>query len=83
MEFLTTHTDLICFTPQQALSNNSVTDFIILEYKDHIGGRVHSVPFGTGADGKPLLVEYGANWVQGLGKPGKRENPIWTLVSSR
>ncbi|KAI0115531.1 putative flavin-containing polyamine oxidase [Nemania sp. FL0031] len=66
-------------TTAQALSNNSMTDFLILEYKDHVGGRVHSAPFGTGLDGKPLLVEYGANWIQGLGQPGKRQNPIWEL----
>ncbi|KAI1365138.1 putative flavin-containing polyamine oxidase [Xylaria arbuscula] len=66
-------------TTAQALSNNSVTDFLILEYKDHIGGRVHSANFGTGLDGKPLRVEYGANWIQGLGDPLRRENPIWTF----
>ncbi|KAI0425740.1 putative flavin-containing polyamine oxidase [Xylaria sp. FL1042] len=75
-------------TTAQALSNDSVTDFLILEYKDvtlhatkdHIGGRVHSAPFGTNSDGKPFVVEYGANWIQGLGgRSGKRENPIWTL----
>ncbi|KAH8660621.1 putative flavin-containing polyamine oxidase [Xylariales sp. PMI_506] len=64
-------------TTAQALSNNSISDFIILEYQDRIGGRVHSAPFGNGPDGNPLVVEYGANWIQGLGQPGGRENPIW------
>ncbi|KAI0803479.1 putative flavin-containing polyamine oxidase [Xylaria sp. FL0064] len=67
-------------TIAQALSNHSITDFLILEYKDHIGGRVHSEPFGINSDGKPFVVEYGANWIQGLGgRSGKRENPIWTF----
>jgi polyamine oxidase len=30
---------------------------------------VHHEDFGEGPDGKPYLVEYGANWVQGLGIP--------------
>ncbi|KAI0534429.1 putative flavin-containing polyamine oxidase [Xylaria digitata] len=68
-------------TTAQALSNNSITDFLILEYKGHIGGRVHSALFGTGPHGKPLVIEYGANWIQGLGRPETRENPIWTFVS--
>ncbi|KAK8035533.1 hypothetical protein PG993_010528 [Apiospora rasikravindrae] len=66
-------------TIAQTLANASVTDFIIVEYKDEIGGRLHHENFGKGPDGKPLLVEYGANWAQGLGKPGGKENPIWTL----
>ncbi|KAK8135635.1 hypothetical protein PG984_003575 [Apiospora sp. TS-2023a] len=66
-------------TIAQTLSQASVTDFIIVEYKDEIGGRLHHENFGKGPDGKPLLVEYGANWAQGLGTPGGKENPIWTL----
>jgi hypothetical protein len=53
---------------KRTLSDANITDFIIVEYKDEIGGRVHHESFGRGPDGEPLLVEYGANWVQGLGK---------------
>ncbi|KAG8168411.1 hypothetical protein KVR01_001160 [Diaporthe batatas] len=72
----------------QALSNQSITDFLIVEYQSEIGGRVHHADFGKGADGNPLLVEYGANWIQGLGTEDGPENPIWTLekkwnISSR
>lgn len=65
---------------QQALYNQSITDFLIVEYQNDIGGRVHHADFGEGPDGKPLLVEYGANWAQGLGIEGGPENPIWTFV---
>lgn len=64
-----------------ALNNNSVTDFLLVEYQDHVGGRMHSVPFGMNNEtGEPYTVEAGANWVQGLGSEGGPENPIWTLV---
>lgn len=36
--------------------------------------------FGQDVNGKPLTVELGANWVQGLGTPGGPQNPIWILV---
>ena len=69
-------------TAAQTLSNNSITNFLILERNDRIGGRVQSVPFGKrpGKDGKPYIVELGANWIQGLGSEGGPENPIWTLA---
>ncbi|KAK8856749.1 flavin-containing polyamine oxidase [Apiospora arundinis] len=66
-------------TVAQTLANSGINDFIIVEYKDEIGGRLHHENFGKGPDGKPLLVEYGASWAQGLGTPGGKENPIWTL----
>ncbi|RCI12224.1 hypothetical protein L249_0157 [Ophiocordyceps polyrhachis-furcata BCC 54312] len=61
-------------TAAQALTNASVHDFVILEYQDRIGGRAWHTQFGG------HTVELGANWVQGLGKPGGQENPIWTLA---
>ena len=67
-------------TAAQALNNASVTDFVIIEYQDRIGGRVQSSKFGKGAHG-PYTVELGANWVQGIGVEGGPINPIWTLVS--
>ncbi|KAI0126898.1 putative flavin-containing polyamine oxidase [Xylariales sp. AK1849] len=63
----------------QALANQSIDDFLIIELQGEIGGRVHHATFGQGPDGTPLLIEYGANWAQGLGTPGHSENPIWTL----
>ncbi|KZF24492.1 putative flavin-containing polyamine oxidase [Xylona heveae TC161] len=67
-------------TAAQALSNQSVSDFIILEYNGDIGGRVAHTTFGADKHGKPYVVELGANWVQGLGSEGGPENPIWTLA---
>ncbi|KAI1114616.1 amine oxidase [Nemania sp. NC0429] len=67
-------------TAAQALVNASVTDFIIVERNDYIGGRVKHAAFGKKPDGSPYTVELGANWVQGLGTPGGPENPIWTLA---
>ncbi|KAJ5889619.1 flavin containing polyamine oxidase [Penicillium tannophilum] len=64
----------------QALSNSSIDDFVIIEYQDKLGGRVHHTTFGKDKNGDPYTVELGANWVQGLGSPGGPENPIWTLA---
>ncbi|PHH59034.1 hypothetical protein CDD81_3855 [Ophiocordyceps australis] len=67
-------------TAAQALTNESISDFLILEYQDRIGGRAHHTTFGKKPDGSPYTVELGANWISGLGKPGGPENPIWTLA---
>ncbi|KAI0512722.1 amine oxidase [Xylaria bambusicola] len=67
-------------TAAQALVNASVTDFLIVDRNDYIGGRVKHTDFGKRVDGTPYTVELGANWVQGLGSPGGPENPIWTLA---
>lgn len=48
---------------QQALSNASLTDFVILEYLPRVGGRVSNTDFGRKVDGTPYVVELGANWV--------------------
>jgi polyamine oxidase len=45
------------------LTNASVHDFAIIEYRDTIGGRAWHKPFGKGPDGKPYTIEMGANWV--------------------
>ena len=66
-------------TAAQALSNASVTDFLIVDRNDYIGGRVTHTNFGQKSDGSPYVIELGANWFQGLGNPGGPQNPIWTL----
>lgn len=50
-------------TAAQTLSNSSVHDFLILEYRDRIGGRAWHEPFGEDKDGKPHTIEMGCNWV--------------------
>ena len=68
-------------TTAWALHNASVSDFIIVERNDYIGGRMAHTTFGTNPEtGEPYTVELGANWVQGLGSPGGPENPIWTFA---
>ncbi|KAJ5733004.1 hypothetical protein N7533_013451 [Penicillium manginii] len=64
----------------QALHNSSIEDFVLIEYRDTLGGRVAHTDFGKDEKGKPYTVELGANWVQGLGSPGGPENPIWTFA---
>jgi polyamine oxidase len=65
----------------QSLHNASISDFVIVDVNDYIGGRVAHTTFGTNPVTKePYVVELGANWVQGLGSPGGPENPIWTLA---
>lgn len=68
-------------TAAQALANASVSDFLIVERNNYIGGRLAAVDFGTNSqDGRPYTVELGANWIQGLGSEGGPENPVWTLA---
>ncbi|KAF2963836.1 hypothetical protein GQX73_g9746 [Xylaria multiplex] len=67
-------------TAAYSLSNASITDFLIVERNDYIGGRVKHAEFGKKPDGTPYTVELGANWVQGLGTEGGPENPIWTIA---
>ncbi|RYP12443.1 hypothetical protein DL765_007342 [Monosporascus sp. GIB2] len=43
-------------------TNSPVTDFLILERNDYVGGRMRSAPFGARPDdGTPYTVELGAN----------------------
>lgn len=71
-------------TAAQTLANHSVSDFLIVDRNDYLGGRVRSTTFGSKPDdGAPYTVELGANWVQGLGgggEDGGPENPIWALA---
>lgn len=67
-------------TSAQALHNASISDFLIIERNDYIGGRAQHSTFGKQADGSRYTVELGANWVQGLNQPQGPENPIWSLA---
>uniref|UniRef100_A0ACD6AM42 Uncharacterized protein n=1 Tax=Avena sativa TaxID=4498 RepID=A0ACD6AM42_AVESA len=55
------------------LSEAGITDFIILEATDRIGGRIQNTEF-TGVN-----VEMGANWVEGVN--GDEMNPIWNMAN--
>uniref|UniRef100_A0A0E0IIH2 Amine oxidase domain-containing protein n=1 Tax=Oryza nivara TaxID=4536 RepID=A0A0E0IIH2_ORYNI len=56
------------------LSEAGITDILILEATDHIGGRMHKQRFAG------VNVEIGANWVEGVN--GEKMNPIWPIVNS-
>ncbi|KAE8151694.1 polyamine oxidase [Aspergillus avenaceus] len=63
----------------QALTNASIHDFLILEYRNAVGGRVWHTDFGEDESGQPYVVELGANWLQGVGSKSS-ENPVVTLA---
>lgn len=49
--------------------NLNITDFLVVEARSELGGRVQQGRIGG------LNVEFGANWIQGLGN-----NPVWKLA---
>ena len=60
----------------KTLHEAGITNTIILEARDRVGGRMRSKQFGG------LHVEIGANWIQSVDttNSGKyKTNPIWTL----
>ncbi|RAH48931.1 putative flavin containing polyamine oxidase [Aspergillus brunneoviolaceus CBS 621.78] len=63
----------------QALTNASVADFVLVESRETLGGRVWHTDFGKDKDGNPYVVEFGANWLQGLGS-ADTVNPVWALA---
>ncbi|KAH6884599.1 hypothetical protein B0T10DRAFT_462929 [Thelonectria olida] len=67
-------------TAAQALSNASVSDFLIVDRNDYIGGRMRHASFGSSPEGVPYTVELGANWIEGLGSLDTHVNPIWNLA---
>ncbi|KAL6643037.1 hypothetical protein ACP70R_021218 [Stipagrostis hirtigluma subsp. patula] len=56
------------------LSDAGITDLVILEATNRIGGRIHKMDFAG------VNVETGANWVEGVG--GSQTNPIWNIVNN-
>jgi polyamine oxidase len=56
------------------LCDAGMTDLLILEATDHVGGRMHKQNFAG------INVEVGANWVEGVN--GGKMNPIWPIVNS-
>ncbi|XP_047073276.1 polyamine oxidase 1-like [Lolium rigidum] len=55
------------------MAEAGITDFVILEATDRIGGRIHKTKFAG------VNVEMGANWVEGVN--GDEMNPIWTMAN--
>ena len=60
----------------KTLNDNGITDFIILEAEDRIGGRLKSKVLQTSS----TRVELGANWIQGIDPTQPEKHPIWKIV---
>ncbi|KAH0834009.1 hypothetical protein J3R83DRAFT_11245 [Lanmaoa asiatica] len=62
----------------RTLHEQGINDFIILDAKTELGGRMSNVTFG--ATGRQVVVEAGANWIHGTQKGNGTANPIWKLA---
>ncbi|KAH0834011.1 hypothetical protein J3R83DRAFT_11247 [Lanmaoa asiatica] len=62
----------------RTLHEQGINDFIILDAKTELGGRMSHVTFGV--PGRQVVVEAGANWVQGTQEGNGTANPIWELA---
>ncbi|CAF1478728.1 unnamed protein product [Rotaria magnacalcarata] len=59
----------------RTLSENGISDFVIIEAESVLGGRMKQAQFGG------YMIELGANWIQGTrNKETGKENPLWTLA---
>ncbi|KAI0776570.1 amine oxidase [Trametes elegans] len=62
----------------RTLHEHGIDDFIIVEARPELGGRMMS--HGFGVKNNRWKVEVGANWVQGTQTGNGPANPIWTLA---
>ena len=60
------------------LTEQGITDFVIVEARDELGGRMRSTSFG--APGRQVTVELGASWIQGTQEVNGPANPILQLA---
>ncbi|KAI9435405.1 amine oxidase [Lactarius indigo] len=60
------------------LAAQGIADFLIVEARDELGGRMRSTTFG--APGRQLTVELGANWIHGTQENDGPANPIFELA---
>ena len=63
----------------KTLHDSGYTDFVILEARAEVGGRVKAVDFAG------VKVELGANWIHGVdptGSKSKKANPVWTFANA-
>ncbi|KAI0087580.1 amine oxidase [Irpex rosettiformis] len=65
-------------TAARTLHDQGIDDFIVVEARHEVGGRMLSHTFGE--PGRQYTVELGANWVQGTRHDDGPENPVWTLA---
>ncbi|KAK7691475.1 hypothetical protein QCA50_004874 [Cerrena zonata] len=64
-------------TAARSLYDQGVTDFLIVEARHELGGRMRNHRFG--AVDREYNLEVGANWVQGTSTKNGPTNPIWTF----
>ena len=62
----------------RTLHEQGIDDFIILDAKAELGGRMTSQAFGV--PGRQVVVERGPNWIQGTKQGNGPANPIWELA---
>ena len=65
-------------TAARTLHEQGIDDFIVVEARHELGGRMMSHTFG--ATGDEWTVEVGANWVQGTQTGDGPANPVWELA---
>ncbi|CAF4189976.1 unnamed protein product [Rotaria sp. Silwood2] len=63
-------------TAARTLSENGISDFLIIEAQSILGGRMKETKFGG------YTIELGPSWIQGIrNNETGEENPIWTLAN--
>lgn len=62
----------------RTLHEQGIDDFIILDAKTELGGRM--IPKAFGVAGRKVVVEMGPNWIQGTQQGNGTANPIWELA---
>lgn len=65
-------------TAARTLHDQGISDFLVVEARLELGGRLISHTFGE--PGRQHTIELGANWVQGTSTGDGPENPVWTLA---
>ena len=62
----------------RTLHEQGIDDFIVLDAKTDLGGRMIGKTFGM--PGRQLVVEMGPSWIQGTQQGDGPANPIWELA---
>ncbi|KAG1727755.1 uncharacterized protein EDB91DRAFT_1228660 [Suillus paluster] len=62
----------------RTLHEKGIDDFLIVEARDQLGGRMQN--YTIGVPGKQYTVEVGPNWIQGTQTGNGTANPILTLA---
>ena len=57
-------------TAAKTLQDKGITDFLVLEAQDYIGGRIKQVPFAG------MNIEEGANWIHFVEENKNPLNPL-------